>query len=470
MNMSSADDLNVEEQLSGLQGLPAELLNAVLRQLNASSRLRVFRTSKFLAKALLRIVPSIQRSSPPFQHFRALAPFLTEVLQDRQHPKLRLTLELVHHLFQQDTQHDSQRALLVARMLGAVPLCRAVDCLTIIWHNGLAFPWEPVFSAALAASFPSLTSLTFQGGRMSIGNLANVINHPLLSPRLLHLDPDLDIETNDITDITETSDITETTETTDITETSDITETTETTDITETSDIIETTETTDITETSDITETTETTDISDMDADITHQGQLDMSPFIGSRLQRLRLSGWVKVDKESESLSGLLPLPLHLSQLTVTGLKEWEGMEWKHDWDILAESVSSLTHLQQLRLYDQYRAYREHKEIGPGPMALLQALAHLPSLHTLLLEDYVVGQEQLTALLKLTQITHRSVWLLWPDLLMCQFRLQLEAAGNLALRLGLSRLPAPAQPHPPFAIATAGDGQWGTECRGAGCS
>ncbi|KAJ9532219.1 hypothetical protein QJQ45_003887 [Haematococcus lacustris] len=340
MNMSSADDVNVEEQLSGLQGLPAELLNAVLRQLNASSRLRVFRTSKFLAKALLRIVPSIRLSSPPCKQLRALAPFLAEVLQDRQQPKLDLTLTLVdNHLLRRlrDTDHDSQRALLVARMLGAVPVCGAVDCLNISWCEKLDLPWEPVFSAALAASFPSLTSLTFGYGSMSIGDLAKAINHPLLLPRLLHLD----LETAVITP---------------------------------------------------------------------HEGQLDMSLFIGSRVQKLSLSGWVKVDEEREFLSGLLPLPPHLTQLTVTGLKYWCSSEWEHDWDILAEAVSSLTQLQQLKLYDEHGAYREHEETGPGPMALLQALAHLPSLHTLLLDDFVVGQEQLTALLKLTQITHLEVY------------------------------------------------------------
>ncbi|KAJ9532161.1 hypothetical protein QJQ45_003928 [Haematococcus lacustris] len=44
-----------------------------------------------------------------------------------------------------------------------------------------------------------------------------------------------------------------------------------------------------------------------------------------------------------------------------------------------------------------------------GVVALLPVLANLPSLHTLVLDDAVVGQEQLDALLALTQITHLYV-------------------------------------------------------------
>ncbi|KAJ9532554.1 hypothetical protein QJQ45_010640 [Haematococcus lacustris] len=340
MEKSSTNDVSTGRQLPGLQGLPEELLDVVLRQLDASSRLHVFRTSKLLATALLRVAPRIQLTYPT-QHdiqrdnLRKLAPFLTEVLRNRQQPKLHLTLQLADDLDKAMLRRTRQRASLVARMLGAVPLCGAVDCLAIGWREDLDLPWKPVFSAALAASFPSLTSLTFrQDGRMRIGNLATVINHPLLLPRLLHLD----LEDTDIT------------------------------------------------------------------------ADPGRSPFIGSRLQELSLSGWVKLDEGRQYLSALLPLPPHLTQLTVTGLVSWDSMEWEHCWNTLAEAVSSLTQLQRLKLCDEYKESREEEESGPGPMALLQALAHLPSLHTLLLDDFVVGQEQLTALLALTQITRLEVY------------------------------------------------------------
>ncbi|KAJ9532188.1 hypothetical protein QJQ45_003905 [Haematococcus lacustris] len=340
MKRSSAGDVNKGPQLHGLVGLPAELLNAVLSQLDASSRLPVFMASKLLATALLRVVPIIQLTYPTphdiiGEHLRELAPFLTEVLQNRQQPKLHLTLQPASSLTEATEQSgEAEPAVaavdatqLVAWMLGAVPPCRAVDCLTIKWLEDFDLPWEPDFSATLAASFPSLTSLTFHDVRLSIGHLATAINHPLLLPRLLHLD----IE----------------------------------------------------------------------GADITHEGQPGSPPFIGSRLQTLSLNGVVEVDGERELLSGLLPLPPTLTQLEVKGnrIELW-------DWDSLAAAVSSLTQLQQLRLVCEEL---ECDITMSGVVALLPVLANLPSLHTLVLDDAVVGQEQLDTLLALTQITHLCV-------------------------------------------------------------
>ncbi|KAJ9532902.1 hypothetical protein QJQ45_010995 [Haematococcus lacustris] len=289
MDKSSANGASTGQQLQGLQGLPAELLGAVLRQLDASSRLQVFRTSKLLATAVLRISPSIQLTYPT-QHdiqrdnLRKLAPFLAEVLRNRQLPQLHLTLQLAY---------DLDEAIL-----------------------------------PLVTSFPSLTSLTFKHGRMSIGNLAQAIRHPLLLPRLLHLD---------------------------------------------------------------------------LQGIITAHGgdQLHMSPFIGSRLQRLSLGGWVQVDGESEFLSGLVDevFPPHLTQLEVTYSLGLDIVGWVK----LAAAVRSLTQLQQLSLTDECHT-------GPGLTALLLALAHLPSLHTLVVDDYVEGQQQLHALLALTQITRLEVY------------------------------------------------------------
>ncbi|KAJ9504843.1 hypothetical protein QJQ45_013648 [Haematococcus lacustris] len=262
MEMSSGDEVITANQLQGLQGLPEELLDAVLSQLDARSRRQVFRTSKFLATALLRVVPRIQLSYPT-QHdiqrdnLRELAPFMTEVLHNRQQPKLHLTLQPARGLTDAIRQrHRAEPAAAasvkkhwVAMMLRAVPLCGAVDSLTIKWTLSL-------------------------------------------------------------------------------------------------------------------------------DAD-------------------------VEVDGEDELLSGLLSLPPTLTQLVVKG--SYRG-SW--DWDRTAAAVSSLTQLQQLTHTDENRGLYE---TGLGPMALLSALAHLPSLHTLQMSEYVVGQEQLGALLALTQITSLQV-------------------------------------------------------------
>ncbi|KAJ9532174.1 hypothetical protein QJQ45_003912 [Haematococcus lacustris] len=333
MDKSSANDASTGQQLQGLLGLPAELLGAVLSQLDASSRLQVFRTSKLLATALLRISPSIQLTYPT-QHdiqrdnHRKLAPFLTEVLRNRQLPQLHLTLQLAYDLDEAILRHKRQRASLVAWTLGAVPRCGAVDCLTISWLKDSDLPWKPNCSAALVTSFPSLTSLTFKHGRMSIDNLAQAINHPLLLPRLLHLD---------------------------------------------------------------------------LQGILTAHGgdKLHMSPFIGSRLQRLSLYGWVQVDGEREFLSGLVDevFPPHLTQLEVTYSLGLDIVGWVK----LAAAVRSLTQLQQLSLADECHT-------GPGLTALLLALAHLPSLHTLVVDDYVEGQQQLHALLALTQITSLELY------------------------------------------------------------
>ncbi|KAJ9532553.1 hypothetical protein QJQ45_010626 [Haematococcus lacustris] len=331
MDNSSAGDGHAGQQLKGLLDLPAKPLDAILSQLDARSRLPVFRTSKLLATDLLRIVPRIKLTYPNRhdflgQHHRELAPFLTEALQKRQHPELHLTLEpgcgCVLHMEElhgvEPAAAEADAARLLTWMLGAAPRCGAVNCLTIFWAYKLHLSMEPGNSATLAASFPSLTSLTFHGGRMSIDHLANVINH---LPELLHLDMTY----------------------------------------------------------------------------ITHQGQVGMSPFIGSRLQTLSLSGWVRVNGVCEFLTGLLPFPPTLTQLE---LNTTHPDHW--DWVRIAAAVSSLTQLQQLFIYDEDEYSASN---GLGLEALLPALAHLPSLHTLEVDQCVVGQEQLDALLELTQIT-----------------------------------------------------------------
>ncbi|KAJ9532187.1 hypothetical protein QJQ45_003906 [Haematococcus lacustris] len=332
MKRSSAGDVNKGPQLHGLVGLPVELLDTVLSQLDASSRLPVFRTSKLLATALLRVVPSIELTYPTQhdiigEHLRELPTFLTEVLQNRQQPKLHLTLQrargLVHATEQSGEAEPTAVAAvdasqLVAWMLEAVPLCGAVDSLAISWHKPFYYSdllWEPEFSESLATSFPSVTSLTFHGASISIGDLANAISHPLLLPRLLHLDLKR--------------------------------------------------------------------------SSLSHEGQFGSPPFIGSRLQTLKINGLVVVDGPDEFLSGLLPFPATLTQLEV---KLFNWYEW--EWDRIAAAECE---------------YIEDDRAGSEFMALLPVLAHLPSLHTLEMYEDVVGLEQLDALLALTQITSLAV-------------------------------------------------------------
>ncbi|KAJ9532549.1 hypothetical protein QJQ45_010630 [Haematococcus lacustris] len=334
MEKASAGGVSKGQQLPGLQGLPAELLDAVLRQLDASSRLPVFRASKLLATALLRVVPRIQLAYPTqhdiqLDNLLELAPFLTEVLRNRQQPKLHLTLRPASSLMgAMWERHRSEPAAavssadairMIACMLGAVPLCGAVDCLAISWHKGVHFPWEPESSAALVSSFPSLTSLHLKNVRISLGHLATVA-----AARLLHLDL--------------------------------------------------------------------------RGASIIHEGQVGRSPFIGSRLQRLNLCVWVGVDGTHKYLYRLLPFPSTLTQLEVTDMDDLDHRQWS----TLARAVSSLTQLQQLRL--------SCGDSAPNATRLLQALAHLPSLHTLVLGYHVVGHRQLDALLALTQITRLEVF------------------------------------------------------------
>ncbi|KAJ9532894.1 hypothetical protein QJQ45_010973 [Haematococcus lacustris] len=352
MDKSSANDARTGQQLQGLHGLPAELLDAVLRQLDEDSRLQVFMASKLLATALLRVVPRIQLTYPIErdilgQHLRELPPFLTEVLQNRQQPKLHLTLQpdvwLIHAIVirhgvcclrAEPAAAAPDAARLVAQMLGAVPLCGAVDCLTIGWSWELRLPWEPEFSAALAASFPSLTSLIYREAKMSMDHLANAISHPLLLPRLLNLDLEY--------------------------------------------------------------------------ADITHEGDPGRSPFNGSRLQELIICGWVMIggqeDGELMFLPGLEPLPPTLTQLQVAVRVRPQSEQ--RDLVKLSGAVGSLTQLQELSLIDP-----KDRECAYllTITSLLPALAHLPSLHTLVLDVSNVGQEQLDALLALTQITSLEV-------------------------------------------------------------
>ncbi|KAJ9532209.1 hypothetical protein QJQ45_003886 [Haematococcus lacustris] len=178
-----------------LLDLPEELLGAVLRQLrDGNSRLQVLMTSKRLATALLQHTPSIQLTHPLAVDLvcapgdeRCIHPFLAQALLTRK-AHLELTLQPEGKL---PAQQRPKRGGLLAVTLGAVELCPAVTHLIISFPKGLPRPvyiWKPVYSSGLAASYPSLTSLTLRSFQLSSTQLGRLLSHPALLPRLKHLD------------------------------------------------------------------------------------------------------------------------------------------------------------------------------------------------------------------------------------------------------------------------------------------
>ncbi|KAJ9533102.1 hypothetical protein QJQ45_018157, partial [Haematococcus lacustris] len=311
-----------------LLDLPDELLGAVLRQLSdGKTRLQIFRTSKRLATVLLQHMPVIHLTYPLVYRENAddikpIAPFMTKALHDRYNPPLHLRLHPEKKLFKAIKAVAAGNRL-TARSLSALELCPAVTCLTLRFTESFTFSWEPVFSAALAASFPSLTHLILKDVTLSATQLRQVISHPLLLPRLRGLGL--------------------------------------------------------------------------CDARITDAARLATSPFTGGKLQELymrRYTGW----DFTPHLTPLAPHLTHLAVLSDTAL-------YTPQWDSLAAAVSSMTCMQRLEL----SMYME-LEPGEGFSAMLPVLAHLPSLNTLMMShERVVGQDQLDALLALTQITYLVV-------------------------------------------------------------
>ncbi|KAJ9532208.1 hypothetical protein QJQ45_003889 [Haematococcus lacustris] len=178
-----------------LLDLPEEILTAVLRQLrDGDSRLQVFMTSKRLATALLQHTPSIQLTHPLAVDLvcapgdeRCIHPFLAQALLTRK-AHLELTLQPEGKL---PAQLRPKRGGLLAVTLGAVELCPAVTHLIISFPKGLPRPvyiWKPVYSSGLAASYPSLTSLTLRSFQLSSTQLGRLLSHPALLPLLKHLD------------------------------------------------------------------------------------------------------------------------------------------------------------------------------------------------------------------------------------------------------------------------------------------
>ncbi|KAL6757200.1 hypothetical protein V8C86DRAFT_2435623 [Haematococcus lacustris] len=179
-----------------LLDLPEELLGAVLRQLpDGDSRLQVCRSSKRLATALLQHTPAIQLTYPlAADHSggtweeRRIATFLARALSARQ-AQLHLTLQPEGRLLAQLSKIETSRML--TSTLGAVELCSAVTHLTVEFPEDVKFPpcqWKPLYSAGLAASYPSLTSLTLVNITLTTTQLGQLLSHPLLLPHLQHLD------------------------------------------------------------------------------------------------------------------------------------------------------------------------------------------------------------------------------------------------------------------------------------------
>ncbi|KAJ9505852.1 hypothetical protein QJQ45_026716 [Haematococcus lacustris] len=179
-----------------LLDLPEELLGAVLRQLpDGDSRLQVCSSSKRLATALLQHTPAIQLTYPlAADHSggtweeRRIATFLARALSARQ-AQLHLTLQPEGRLLAQLSKKETSRVL--TSTLGAVELCSAVTHLTVEFPEDVEFPpcqWKPLYSAGLASSYPSLTSLTLVNITLTTTQLGQLLSHPLLLPRLQHLD------------------------------------------------------------------------------------------------------------------------------------------------------------------------------------------------------------------------------------------------------------------------------------------
>ncbi|KAJ9505847.1 hypothetical protein QJQ45_010645 [Haematococcus lacustris] len=199
-----------------LLDLPDVLLGAVLRQLRDSeSRLHVFRTSKRLVIALMQHTPVIELRYPlgangdeddeengtcltAFEYnTQRLAPFLTHALLARKAP-LQLSLQPAGRLLIKwedciaagdvSVAVDAVAAKLAYDTLGALELCPAVTHLTVKFSELLGSFWQPGHTAALAAAYPSLTSLTLGDLRMTFTQLSQLVSHPPLLSQLQRLD------------------------------------------------------------------------------------------------------------------------------------------------------------------------------------------------------------------------------------------------------------------------------------------
>ncbi|KAJ9519281.1 hypothetical protein QJQ45_017937 [Haematococcus lacustris] len=187
---------------SRLLALPDELLGAVLRAAvgqGDSSSNHAFMASKRLAACMLRHARNIHLTYPAAhgydyeqQHPPPLATFLTDALRARQ-AELTLTLgpdDNCMWYFEDKPVTDAVARLAVVS-LGAVGLCRAATHLCVRLNPMFGQFWEPVYTAALCASFPALTSLTLQHLDITPRQLRLLLRHPLMLPMLQRLDVSL---------------------------------------------------------------------------------------------------------------------------------------------------------------------------------------------------------------------------------------------------------------------------------------
>ncbi|KAJ9505849.1 hypothetical protein QJQ45_010647 [Haematococcus lacustris] len=301
-----------------LLDLPDELLGTVLRQLHdGESRLHVFRTSKRLAIALMQHTPAIELSSPlgpigdeddeengtcptAFEYrTQRLATFLTHALLTRK-AALQLSLQPAEGLLiKLEEFHEAGddleavqaiAAKLASRTLGALELCHAVTHLAVEFSELFGSFWQPGHTAALAAAYPSLTSLTLKGVRTTFAQLSQLVSHPPLCLSLTAI----------LMTFTQLSQL-----------------------------ICHPV----------LLSQLRRLDISDLTichGNDSEAGEPGSSPFIGSRLQWLSL-GYGDWDYEPH----LTPLAPHLTQLAAVGLEP----------ESLAVALHSLTNLQHLWLY-----------------------------------------------------------------------------------------------------------------------
>ncbi|KAL6761580.1 hypothetical protein V8C86DRAFT_3182380 [Haematococcus lacustris] len=183
---------------SRLLALPDELLGAVLRAVveEGNSRNHAFMASKRLAACMLRHARNIQLTYPAAhgfdyeqEHSPPLATFLTDALRARQ-AELQLTSgpdDNCMWYFEDKPVTDAVARLAVAS-LGVVGHCRAATHLRLRLNPMFGRFWKPVYTAALCASFPALTSLTLQHLDVMPLQLRLLLQHPLMLPMLKRLD------------------------------------------------------------------------------------------------------------------------------------------------------------------------------------------------------------------------------------------------------------------------------------------
>lgn len=114
---------------------------------------------------------------------------MTDALQARQ-ADLRLTLGPDDNClwYFEDKPETEAVARLAVVSLGAIGQCRAATHVCLRFNPMFGRFWKPVYTAAVCASFPALTSLTLQHLDVTPVQLRLLLRHPLMLPMLQWLD------------------------------------------------------------------------------------------------------------------------------------------------------------------------------------------------------------------------------------------------------------------------------------------